>query len=717
MFGFEFLAPAFLAGLLAVALPVLIHLVHRRRARTIPFPTIRLLKRIDQRLARRRRVEHWLVLALRCLVLVLAALALARPAFRSAGLAGKGSIAAVIIVDDSYSMARTEGGVPLSERARDAVLEVLGTLSSGDEVALLFPNASGPGDSALSTDLASAAERMEAWSPSDGRSGLDPALSAAGEILGESDRVRREIYVVTDLQARAWEGVDRNEVLGSMDGDIAVVLLACGGEPAPNLALEGVDARPSSGSGKAPLFVTAVVRNPGRVPASSVVRAALDGTVADEEPCRVAPGGRATVELTVPAPSPGWHGIEVTLGEDGLATDNRRYAAFEARSTIPVLVVNGGPSPVDYLDETFFLVRALQPTPSTAFSATTILPDYLAGLPLEGEPIVFAAGVSRLSDDAAARLVRYVEGGGNLVLFAGERVRAEDWNETLAPLLPAPLLSASRPGEAPSTVSEIDSGHALFQALARGDQPLDFAMVRCYRWLEVDEERLAPGARVLARLANRKPFLLEREVGKGRTILCTTSSSARWTNFPLRVSYLPFLHNMIETLTGPMRNGTDIEVGTRLVLRYPDAAAPDRVVLLGPGGEEVEPEETPGDPSNVAFPAPVRAGLLEIHETRADSVEVRLASANVETSESEETCLAASDVEEFFPGNPFWSAAAGSGTGEALRQARRGLELYRPFLLACLAAILAEGALANRVSLGRGTKRAKRAVPDLQEVR
>ena len=102
-----FLAPAFLLGLLALAVPVLIHLVHRERRETKPFPSLRFLKRVPHRSVRRRRIRQWLLLSLRSAALALHALAFAEPVLESAGRARAvtgGAMARVVLVDRSYSM-------------------------------------------------------------------------------------------------------------------------------------------------------------------------------------------------------------------------------------------------------------------------------------------------------------------------------------------------------------------------------------------------------------------------------------------------------------------------------------------------------------------------------------------------------------------------------------------------------------------------------------
>ena len=102
-----FLAPLFLAGLLGVAIPIVVHLTHRPRREAYAFPSLMFLARIPFRSVKRQRVRHWWLLALRIGVVALIVSAFARPLLNRLG-AGGGAFAVgrevVVLLDDSYSM-------------------------------------------------------------------------------------------------------------------------------------------------------------------------------------------------------------------------------------------------------------------------------------------------------------------------------------------------------------------------------------------------------------------------------------------------------------------------------------------------------------------------------------------------------------------------------------------------------------------------------------
>src|SRR3954462_12605382 len=132
----NFLAPAFLAGLAAIAVPVIIHLVNRERKVVVEFPSLMFLQRIPYRSVRRQKIRHILLLLMRCLALALLVAAFARPFFqrRQAAITGSGARELVILLDRSSSM----GYANRWDKARDAAKKAVSGLGSTDRATLVL---------------------------------------------------------------------------------------------------------------------------------------------------------------------------------------------------------------------------------------------------------------------------------------------------------------------------------------------------------------------------------------------------------------------------------------------------------------------------------------------------------------------------------------------------------------------------------------------------
>ena len=133
-----FLNPWLLAGVAAIAAPIVIHLMMRRQVRRMKWAAMRFLQIVVERNERKLRIEDRLLLLLRCLLLILLALALARPAFRAVGMVfGGGSRTIVLALDNSESMGLTDGGASRFDNARKAAGQIVDALPPGSAAALL----------------------------------------------------------------------------------------------------------------------------------------------------------------------------------------------------------------------------------------------------------------------------------------------------------------------------------------------------------------------------------------------------------------------------------------------------------------------------------------------------------------------------------------------------------------------------------------------------
>lgn len=200
------LSPAFLTGLLAIAVPILVHLRMRERRTAQPFPSLMFVRRIPHKSLRRRTLQNLLLFAARTLALVLLCLAFARPFFPVQ--AGDQSlptrpVGRVIALDVSASM-RYAGVFPRAvAEAERAVREV----RSGDAVGVLLFSDQAQGVAPPSTDHGKALAAIRSASPGQRSTRFAPALRLAADWLGALKADRREVILVTDGQTRALAGV------------------------------------------------------------------------------------------------------------------------------------------------------------------------------------------------------------------------------------------------------------------------------------------------------------------------------------------------------------------------------------------------------------------------------------------------------------------------------------------------------------------------------
>src|SRR4051812_25262472 len=358
----HFLAPALLLGLVAAALPWIIHRIGRRRARPVRFAAMELLLRAEREVSARRRLRDVALLIARTGLAAALPLAFARPftEVRSDLPAiTTHSQSAVVVLDDSASMRRRvrRDETPFDvakARARDIVEH----LSPDSEIALVLASEGSSAPIAeLSSDRARVSAALAGITGSARRADFAAALRRATQMLGSSTRGDRLIYVVTDLQATGWEDVSPSSLAG---GPEIVVLDASGGEPWSNRAVVGLGAEPAPEEGAQGIAVVAEIANFAADPARNLgITLRLDGAEVARGFVDVPAGGRARKRF-VHTVSGGARQAEVVIDHDDFVLDDRRACRVEASRGLRVLLVDGDPRTVRTEDEAFFLEAALR---------------------------------------------------------------------------------------------------------------------------------------------------------------------------------------------------------------------------------------------------------------------------------------------------------------------------------------------------------------------
>ncbi len=448
MAGLGFIHLGFLAAAAAVAVPILIHLLFRPRARKVEIGSLWFLRRVIQDSARRRKVRRWVLLALRALGVLLLALLFARP-YRIDAAASGSEREVILLIDRSASMSARGDETPFAKAQQEAG-EVLKDLPAGTTAHLVYFDADG-------TEPEREARIDTALEPRPAGTDFGKALAWARDIAIASRRQNREVLLWTDLQRAGMRS--RLEPPFPTTG-VRLRVTDVGRPITRNLAVDLVEAEQTDLRKGKPVRITARIFNAGFFPARDVpVSLVLDGKSPIEHKLTIEGRTRALVTFETPITEPGLYSGFVELkGGDELPFDDRRYVAFETRLPERVLLVDGEPGPSVFTNETYYLETALRlglpgdavkeapPTPYEpvrieAASPTVALPD------LTGFRVVVLCNVGGVSQESAGSLLRFVEAGGSLVIFLGDRAARAGTRRSM-PRSSCPARSAIWPSRA-----------------------------------------------------------------------------------------------------------------------------------------------------------------------------------------------------------------------------------------------------------------------------
>src|SRR5258706_278547 len=464
-----FLYPLFLFGLAAASLPVLIHLLNRRRLKRIKFPAVRFILLSQKRISRSYRLRHWLLLALRTLAVLCLALLLANPIFQTgAGLfAGGGPVALVVVLDNSLSMTWSGDGNGLKQ-AKDAARLLISSLNDGARAALIPTSIDGKEAFRLKGEKAVLLKELDGIEIADGTANLAGALGKAYELLNEPVG-QKEIRFITDMGLTGWEQFSV-ATLKQVDPSIPLKLIRVGRKQQPlNGSVKDVRLGGQGVGVNLPIQIEATLANFGDSEIKDLlVQLSIDGQNKEKKLATVPPKGETTVSFQTRINQPGAHNGKVMLKQDGLAGNALANLALEAQDKLRVLVVDGDPQTSLVQSESFFLIRALNPAgerDSSLFLPTVILGDGLNAANLESFQVVMLCNVATLPDSFVAKLQNYLRQGGGLLIFAGDKFQPDSYNQKLGQTLPGTLRDKKTGPEASGEkIDKIDLAHLALPA-------------------------------------------------------------------------------------------------------------------------------------------------------------------------------------------------------------------------------------------------------------
>ena len=724
----SFLTPLFLAGLAALAVPLLVHLTRHERGRPLAFPSLMFLKRIPFEETSRRRLRNPWLLALRLAALGLLVAAFARPFVRDGRLAqvgGAGPEEVVVLVDQSYSMelgGRWQEGVSMAR-------SVVSGLGPGDRVSIVAFSEVPRLVLRSATDPERAAAALDTLQTASLGTRLAPAVRLAASVLEASPLPRRRAVIVSDFQRAGWrrdseavfpEGT-RVETMNAADADP--------GAGADNLALAGLELRRETANGRermsarARLVATGATMAASAASASSATSASAAASAPSPAAASSPSGVSAEVVLwvddseveraTVVVPPAGSAPVafrpftltrpftrgELRVADAALQSDNALYFVASPGGGVRVVVAD----PLGSGESNVHLRQALGIAEGAGFDVRVI-----RGAPgaadLEGTHLVILNGGALPGGGAGDRLRTFVEGGGGLLIVVGEQSRTPATHADFLPAAVGPISGA--PGQ-PRRLGFVDYDHPVFEAF-QGARSGDFSRAAFFRARSLDPT----DGRVLARFDDGAPALVEGRRGKGRILVWATGMDRLWNDLPLHSVYLPFVHRLAQHLGGQGELPAWHRAGATVNLaRLAEAADPPATADAPP----VSPDAVAMDPHGGAVAldpdAPLLTlstrGIWEIRPPGERPDRPFALAANVDLAESD---LQPMDVAEFAaavggtPGNDAAGPTSVDGdtgsspeavAGEAF-EARQSF--WRYLAVAVFVLLVLESLLGNRLS-------------------
>lgn len=620
-----------LAGVALVGLPILLHLIMKQEPKRLTFPAFRFLRQQLKTNQRKLRLRHFILLALRMLLIALFCLALYQPTLLSdrLNISGQQPVAVVIIIDTSPSTGYTDNGKTRLDEEKRRALELLEELPERSPVAVITT------DDPTAHWLPSLTEaRKRINDIKEARGGGQPLTSALGTayqlfrtVEQESEATEslpRLVAIFTDRTTASWDATRAEDLKklrdATPDPKPIHAVIDVGVDQPTNVAILSAEMKPQVVPANQPAVVNVTLAATGP-DVEAEVRAKLDGGTPEPKAVTIPGGQTRTVTFEFRDLKPGPHKVEFTLKTpDKLAFDNFRYFSFRTAEPRKILTIADKPEEAAYWNLAHLRV--------TQFDNAVVTPDEVKAGDLFQYEVVTLFGVARpalpTADPLWDKLLKYVDGGGKLVIIPGDRDRVtDDYDPTKTKgaqvLMPGKLTEIvdTRTGPAPADPKTPDRRpgatwfltdervlqHPMLSPFREWKQRgnVDFVVTPPKAWKYWAAEPVADAKPVVLYddaadpMAKRRPAILERTAGKGKVLLLTTplntpteDRDAEWNDYMSPDSSWPvvFPNLLVKSLAGDTADAVFNHLtGQTITVPLPRSGGAKRedIALVGPG--------------------------------------------------------------------------------------------------------------------------------------
>lgn len=718
----NFLNAILLAGAAAFLIPLIIHLLNKRKVVTVRWGAMHLLHQVIRQRKRRMRLEQILLLITRIAIPIVLALCLARPVLTALRSLGMGSSSLVVMLDDSFSMRApaekaATPGTSVAAQARNDLQQITQALPGGSSEQVILAGGTPRKllDQATTALEVLPAELAEVPSMA-GPVSANEAFQAAASALSAAPNAAREVLIVSDFQEADWKeaaagaALPALESLARQEPRPQITFYRIGSDLAENLSIASADLSALVAAETQPLGLRVRIKNHGKRPWQDIpVHLEADGARLRTARVSLAPEGEAVLSFTHAFDNVGDHSLSVRLEGDSFADDNAFHTTVQVRDQLNVLLVDGKPGAEPLSGATDFLELALTPHAAAATSLRDLIRTRKVDLrklrdsDYKQTQVIILADVERLQGRALSELDRFVKEGGGLLVFAGPDCDTDWYNRELYRkgdgLLPAPIKAQGHAGVAGSParilVQRFTHPALLYFNDARGGRLQDAEFRHWVEFAPADGDK----TQRLLNLDRNVPLLVEKKHGRGRVIAAATTANAEWTSLPLQAFFVPLMQRLGTYLATEGSASAWQLVGTPLRIPLQAADLGAEFTLRDPTGQ-VQTLKAVKEEDRVVLQSPsiAQPGIFQLQ--RAGSSKTTLHAFNIDGRESDLKPLPPADIQKIAQRHDAAYADSLQSYQALDRSRRHGSELWQPLLVALLCLLFFEVLLQQHIARG-----------------
>lgn len=534
----NFLSPLFLFAGLTVIAPILIHLVRREETRKVPFSSLMFITRMPKKSWRKQKLRHLLLLFLRIAALLLLVLAFARPFFTwkiSPPIQTLQPRSLIVLLDNSFSMRFADR----FEKAKTQALQLVGGLAGQDSVQVVVFSDTSQVLNSPQTEPGTIQTLIRGLQPSYRSTNYAQAFKLANQLLASAPGEIREIHWISDFQQTGWNDAQRDLAL---DQEVKVQSYDVAGTDLSNAAVSHVQISEIRSAESLRLKARARVSAFSlKAPVAAAVKLEIGGKLVQEKQLLLDRDGSQEVEFEPFNQPPGVSTgrVELAFSDDPLALDNAFNFVLEQHRAQKLLLLQEGRG-----RSSLYLSKALGGSLDSPFAIDLQDIGSNSSFDLNPYSAVLVNNVSAIPLRWASALYDFVNNGGGIIFLAGDRVSPNTFRGSIEKVLPARVTGVYKTDASKKQlfIGEIQKQHPIFNVF----EAVHYSYFQGTPFLGYLQCVPQEGSQVLARLEDGSPLLIETAVGKGRSLLFTSSLNMDWNDLPLKSIFLPFCQQLVK---------------------------------------------------------------------------------------------------------------------------------------------------------------------------
>lgn len=689
-----FLNPAVLFGLLAAAIPVLLHLLNLRKLKRIEFSTLAFLKELQKNKIRKIKLKQWLLLALRVAIILLAVMSFARPTLKGVNIGGATSAAkttAVFIVDNTFSMSVVDENGSYFNRSKQIIRSLLDQFQEGDQL-VLIPVADSVKSQVNSTNSpAEFRKNLDGLEVSYVSGTINNAVMKAVNVLSESGNFNKEIYVFSDLQkSRLKEpGILRTDLSEVLDKRVKLYYFDLATRSPFNLAIDSFEVNNQIFEKDKPISFTAIVTNYSNQPVNDFVASLfVNGSRSAQQSISLGGGESKRVIFETILKSAGNVDVLCELEDDDVLNDNKRYLSI----SVPEKVNVGIFSDVDS-DSRFVKLALSSLQEDNNLNITSKNLNQLVSVNLDNFDAVFVIGSGNNSH--FDRLSSYIQNGGGVFLMPGSQSNMENFTALVKQLrIPEPVALLGSTRQQNSTAQnatmfdKVEFEHPVFSNLLAKGAKEQIESPEVYKYFKVNNG--GRGKNIIT-LLDRSSFLSEYTVGNGKVLLMNIAPLLDWSDLPLKGIFAPLVNKSVYYLASKDGQTKAFKAGDEAVINLHGSIFPQLKIDKPNHTDEMINLKTTGNNDYINYNSTYITGNYKVY---SGTKVVDYFSVNTDPLESRMEKMDEKDITDYFNRVHFqgtiYYPKPDTDYKKIVQQARFGSELWRHFLLLAFVMALVE---------------------------